>query len=204
MILVFIILGMIVLVCLIVFLLMLSTIKLEVKKLHISNLEKKLEINFILQVAISIFNRFKLIKITIDNDKIKKILQSGKIDVQKLKNNKTFNKDIIRSLKYVRPNIEYLSIEGYFATFDTVLTSSIYAILHAMIPILIASKIKGRYQNDLKFLNINQNVININLNCIISIKMVNIINIIYDLKKKGGKEKHGKSSDRRSYAYSNE
>lgn len=203
MILVFIILGIIILVCLIIFLLMLSTIRLEVKQLHISNLEKELKIDFVLQVAISIFYQFKLIKITIDNEKIKKVLQSGKIDVQKLRNNKTLNKDIIKSLKYIKPNIEYFNIEGYFATFDVVLTSSIYAILQAVLPILIASKIKGSYQNDLKFLNINQNIINMNLNCIISIKMVNIINIIYDLKK-GGKEKHGKSSNRRSYAYSNE
>lgn len=204
MILVFIILGIIIFVCLIVFLLMLSTIRLEIKQLHISNLEKELKVDFILQVAISIFNQFKLIKITIDNEKIKKVLQSGKIDVQKLRNNKTLNKDIIKNLKYIKPNIEYFNIEGYFATFNTVLTSSIYAILHAIIPILISSKMKGKYRNNIKFLNINQNIINMNLNCIISIKMVNIINIIYDLKKKGGKEKYGKSSNRRAYAYSNE
>lgn len=203
MILVFIILGSIILVCLIAFLLMLSTIKLEINRLHISNLENNLKIDFVLQVAISFLNQFKLVKVTIDNEKINKMLQSGKIDVQKLKDNKNFNKDVIKSLKYIRPNIEYFNIEGYFATFNTVLTSSIYAILQAIIPILIGSKMRGIYQNDLKFLNINQNVININLNCIISIKMVNIINIIYDLKK-GGKEKHGKSSDRRTYAYSNE
>ena len=56
---------------------------------------------------------------------------------------------------------------------------------------------------DIEFLNINENKININLNCIISIKMVNIINMLHYLKKKGGKY-NGKSSDRRSYAYSNE
>ena len=52
-------------------------------------------------------------------------------------------------------------------------------------------------------LNINQNKININLNCIISVKMVNIINILHYLKEKGGNN-NGKSSNRRAYAYSNE
>lgn len=204
MILVFIILGIIILICLVAFLLMLSTIKLEVKKLYISNLEKELQVDFVLQIALAVFNKIRLIKMTIDNDKVKKILKSGKIDVQKLKDNRALNKDVMKSLKYVKPNIEYLNIEGYFATFNTVFTSSIYGILHAILPILIAPKLKGKYQNDLKFLNLNQNIININLSCIISIKMVNIINIIYDLKKKGGRGKYGKSSDRRSYAYSNE
>lgn len=204
MILVFIILGIIIFVCLLVFFLLLSTIKVELKKLHITNIEKKLQVDFVLQIAISVLNKFKLINITIDNDKIEKLLKSGKINLERLKDNKTFNKDNIKSLKYLNPHIEYLNIEGYFATFNTVLTSSIYAILHAIIPILTSSKMKGKYRNNIKFLNINQNVINININCIISIKMVNIINVIYDLKKKGGKEKYGKSSNRRAYAYSNE
>lgn len=204
MILVFIILGIIIFVCLLVFFLLLSTIKVELKKLHITNIEKKLQVDFVLQIAISVLNKFKLINITIDNDKIEKLLKSGKINLERLKDNKTFNKDNIKSLKYLNSHIEYLNIEGYFATFNTVLTSSIYAILHAIIPILISSKMKGKYRNNIKFLNINQNVINININCIISIKMVNIINVIYDLKKKGGKEKYGKSSNRRAYAYSNE
>ena len=76
-------------------------------------------------------------------------------------------------------------------------------IIDSVIPILIAPKTKGKYISNIEFININENKININLSCIISVKMVNIINILHCFKKKGGKN-NGKSSDRRSYAYSNE
>ena len=100
--------------------------------------------------------------------------------------------------------IENLNITGYFSTFNNVLSGIIFSISNALIPILISKKINGKYNNDVSFLNQNQNIINISINCIISIKTVNIINTLYLLKKKGGSDKYGKSSDRRSYAYSNE
>ena len=47
------------------------------------------------------------------------------------------------------------------------------------IPILIAKKMKGIYCNHLKFVNTNENYINVSLNCIFSVKMVNIINMLH-------------------------
>ena len=203
MILVFIILGIIIFIALMMFVLILSNIKLKIKKLHISNTNKKLETDFIINIDIYLFNKFKFISITIDNDKVSNLLNSGKLDLNKLKYNKVANKDIIKSLKYVEFKIEYFKLEGNFATFNTVLSSGIYAIMHAVIPIIIAPKVDGKYINNIQFLNVNENIININLNCIFSLKIVNIINILHYLKKKGGKN-NGKSSYRRSYAYSNE
>ena len=206
MILVFIILGIIIFLYLIMFVLTLSNIKLEIKKLHMSNVNKKrkIEVKFILNISISFLNKINLLKFTIDNIKINNLLSSGKLDMQKLKVGKDINKDIVNQLKNSDFKIEYLKLEGYFATFDTVITSSIFAIAHAIIPILIARKNNGKYINNIEFLNINENVINLGLNCIISIKMVNIINILRYLTKKGGNKNYGKSSYRRPYAYSNE
>lgn len=204
MILVFIILGIIIFISLIILVLILSNIKLEVKKLHISNEQKELNIDFVLNIALYFLNKLKFINITIDDEKIRDWFKKGKIDIQKLKDNKEVNKEALKILKYIDFKVEYFKLEGYFATFNTVLSSSIYAILQAIIPIIIAPRINGKYINNVKFFNINQNVININLNCIISVKMVNIINVLHYLKKKGGKDNNGKSSDRRSYAYCNE
>ena len=58
-------------------------------------------------------------------------------------------------------------------------------------------------RDNIEVLNTNENKININLSCIISVKMVNIINILHYLKKKGGTN-NGKSSNRKSYAHCNE
>jgi len=205
MILVFIILGIIILISLTMFLFILSNLKLEIKKLHISNnnVDKKLKADFVLNIGVYWFNRIKVINFTIDNYKISNLLKAGKIDLKKLKNNKAANKDILKALKDNEFEIEYLKLEGYFATFNPVLSSIIFAFINAIIPIAIATKINGKYINRIELLNINENVINLSLNCIISLKIVNIINILHYLKKKGGKN-NGKSSDRRSYAYSNE
>ena len=206
MILVFIILGIIIFIYLTMFILILSNIRLEVKKLHISNVneKRKIELKFILNISISFLNKINLLKFTVDNIKINNLLSSGKIDMQKFKLGEEINEDIIKELKASNFKIEYLKLDGYFATFDTVLTSSIFAMIHAIVPILISRKINGKYINHIEFLNINENVINLGLNCIISIKMVNIINILRYITKKGGNKNNGKSSYRRSYAYSNE
>ena len=203
MILVLIFLGIIIVVSLSMLIFKLSSAKLEIKKLHILNEEGKLKVEFVLDIGIYFLNKIQLIKFTIDNYKIQNLLQSGKLDINKFRQNEAINIDVLKSLKYHDFTIEYFKIEGYFSTFDAVLSSWIYAFINSIIPILIARRINGKYINELQFLNINQNIININLNCIISVKMVNIINILHYLKKKGGKNNNGKSSDRRSYAYCN-
>lgn len=204
MILVFIVLGIIIFIALSMLFFTLSNVKLEIKELHISNIENKLNFDFILNIGVFLFNKFKIINFTIDNLKISNLLQSGKLDMKKIIDNKAANSDIIEIFKSNHYNIEYFKLEGYFATFNPVLSAVIFATINAIIPLFIARKINGKYINTIEFLNINENIINLNLNCIINLKIVNIINILHYLKKKGGKENNGKSSDRRSYAYSNE
>ena len=203
MILVFIILGIIIFITLSILIFSLSNAKLEIKKLHIFNTESNLKVDFVLNIGIYLLNKIKLVNFTIDNYKASNLLKSGKLDINRFKQSNSINKDIIKSLKKEDFIIEYFKLEGYFGLFNTVLSSVIYGIINAVIPILIANKLEGRYINNIKFLNVNENKININLSCIISIKMVNIINILHYLKKKGGNN-NGKSSYRRSYAYSNE
>ena len=203
MILVFIILGIIILISLSMLIFSLTNAKLEIKKLHISKAKEKLKIDFVINIGIYFLNKIKIINFTIDNYKASNLLKSGKIDIAKFKQNNSINKDIIKSLEFRDFTIEYLKLEGYFGLFNTVLSAFIYGIINAIIPILIAKKLEGTYINNIEFLSINENKININLNCIISIKMVNIINILHYLKKKGGNN-NGESSYRRSYAYSNE
>ena len=204
MILVFIILGLVILISVSMLVFKLSNAKLEIKKLHISNIEDKLKVDFVLNIGIYFLNKIQLLKFTIDNYKIQNLLQNGKIDFNKFKQNKAINTDVLKSLKYNDFQIEYFKVEGYFSTFNSVLSVWIYTFIQAIIPILIAKRVEGKYINELHCFNVNENKININLNCIISVKMVNIINILHYLKKKGGNENNGKSSYRKSYVYSNE
>ncbi len=205
MILVFIFLTILILASLTMLLLALSNIQIELKQLHISNIKGKLKLKVILNLSILLFNRVKILKITIDNKKIIKILKSGKVNFSNVNISKESKKIIKKFLKSDAVMIETLNINGYFSTFNNVLSGIIFSISNALIPILISKKLESsRYNNNVSFLNQNQNIINISINCIISIKIVNIINTLYLLKKKGGSDKYGKSSNRRSYAYSNE
>lgn len=205
MILVFIFLTILILASLTMLLLALSNIQIELKQLHISNIKGKLKLKVILNLSILLFNRVKILKISIDNKKIIKILKSGKVNFSNVNISKESKKIIKKFLKSDAVMIETLNINGYFSTFNNVLSGIIFSISNALIPILISKKLEGsRYNNNVSFLNQNQNIINISINCIISIKIVNIINTLYLLKKKGGSDKYGKSSNRRSYAYSNE
>lgn len=203
MILVFIILATIILLILVTFILMLSNLKLDIKELHISNIKGTLKVDFVLNIETYFLNKIKIMKYTIDNHKVSNLLKLSKLALNKFKVNNVINRDIKTILKNVDFTIEYFKLEGEFSTFDIVLSAWIYGITNAVIPMIIARKLEGRYINNIDFLKINKNKLNINLSCIINVKMVNIINILQYLKKKG-RENNGKSSYRRSYAYSNE
>ena len=68
MILVFVVLGLIILITLSMLIFKLSNAKLEIKKLHISNEEEKVIVDFVLNIGIYFLNKLRIIKFTIDNN----------------------------------------------------------------------------------------------------------------------------------------
>ncbi len=102
MILVFIFLVMLILISFAMLLLALSNIQIELKQLHISNNKGKLKFKVILNLSIILFNRLKIIKLSIDNKKIIKILKSGKINFT----NVNISKENIKDYFY-KTNIEH-------------------------------------------------------------------------------------------------
>lgn len=213
MILVFCILGMIIFICFINLILILSNVKLKIENLHIFNTDGKVKIEVLIIISIYLLNRVKILNIKIDKDKLINKLKLKDLNLQKIREDSRKNKQVFKNIAKLDYKIEYLRIEGYFGTFNAVLSSNIFLFIHSVLPILIAKKINGKYINNLKFLELNQNAINVNLNCIISTKIVNIINILHlnnkylksiVTQKKGGIDKHGRTSYRRVNAYSNE
>ena len=154
MILVFIFLTILILASLTMLLLALSNIQIELKQLHISNIKGKLKLKVILNLSILLFNRVKILKITIDNKKIIKILKSGKVNFSNVNISKESKKIIKKFLKSDAVMIETLNINGYFSTFNNVLSGIIFSISNALIPILISKKLESsRYNNNVSFLN---------------------------------------------------
>ena len=208
MILVFLLLGFIILLALIAYILLLSSIKVKVTKLHILKSDNEFELKLISKLGLYLFGKIRLLELTIDDNRLKKMYRSGKINIQKLKDNSKLNKDTLKLLRKVNFIIEEFHLQGYIGTESAGVTALISGMINALIPILISKRIneyqKEKYHYQLDTIYINQNIVNLDFNCIISIKMVHIINVIYILLRKGSVKKNERTSNRRAYAYSHE
>lgn len=204
MILVFIVLGFIIVITGFIFVLLLSCVQLNVETLHIKKEQKTIHVKLKIIFSLLFLNRLPYFQITITHQKIRKWMQEKKIDIQALRKKNTKPLKYILYFKDLDFQIKDFKLTGYFETFEPILTSYLYTFLQALIPILFARNIVGKYSNQLQMIHANENKVNIELRCIISLRLVNIINTIYEIKKKGGTKKNGKSSDRKSYAYSYE
>ena len=203
MILVFLLLGLLAIIALIMLILSMSSIKIKIEKLHISNVSQKLKIMFISKVSIFMFNKFKLFEIKIDKQKIRNIFKNKRLDIKKLREN-----DIIKIIKNYKIYMERLNIEGYLGLEDAAYTSYIISFINTIIPLALSKRIykynQKRYKYIITPVYTNQNIVNLEINCIISIKIVHIINILFKLLKKGRVKKYERTSNRRTYAYSHE
>lgn len=149
--------------------------------------------------------KIKLFSIKINDNKTKKILEKDYIK-EKIKNTKKLNKyqskekiDIAkRALKNLIKEIKIKSfnLKICIDTKNVILTSYLIAIISTIIPNIIRNNIEKFNSENHSFkvspLYKNQNYIYVKFNCIISIKVVHIINMF---KVMGGK-KNERSSNR--------
>ena len=111
--------------------------------------------------------------------------------------------DVLKNLKII---FEELNLKVEIGTENSALTSIIFGIVSGIIPFVLRNQIKNieKQKIDIKPIYLNQNLLNIELNCIFNIKMIHIIYVMYILNKKRRDEKYVRTSNRRSYAYSYE
>ena len=202
----FIILGLFFLFHLIIILFYLSTLEIEVKNINYDSLQK--ENNFLIFVRLKLLNKLTWAKIKIDNKGMekykeinKKLLSKITIDLRKeILESKNLIK--IEKLDFVLKKIN-LKIE--LNLFEPMLTALTCGIISTILSIILAKKIeeytkeKCNYKIEPIFSNNPQ--LKLYLNCIISIKMVHIINTVYMLFKKGSEKDGKQASNRRTYAY---
>lgn len=177
-------------------------IKLEIENLKISfpNLKNKLTNNDSkVSLKIYILKKIKIAKIDLKkvdlkNEKLKNQLKGTK-----------FNLDMIEFLKNVKYIVEKLNLKCNIGFENAAMTAVTVGIIYIIIPNILKRRIQNteNIEYKIKPLYNYRNILNIELDSIISIKMRNIIDIITFIKK-GRVNENGRSSDRRSYAYSNE
>ena len=177
-------------------------IKLEIENLKISfpklknkltNNESKVSLKIYILKKIKIAE-IDLKKVDLKNEKLKNQLKGTK-----------FNLDMIEFLKNVKYIVEKLNFKCNIGFENAAMTAVTVGIIYIIIPNLLKHRIQNteNIEYKIKPLYNYRNILNIELDSIISIKMRNIIDIITFIKK-GRVNENGRSSDRRSYAYSNE
>ena len=210
MILVLILLGILVLLITIITLIMASTLHIQIKNLSVSNMEPKNTNEYAIIFSLYLGNKIKWIWFRLNDKKVRKMyskMQLEKLDFKKFR--KDFKVKDLKELPKLQPKISYLNLDANLGVISPVTTSflvaTIASIISIALPYLAKNLKKERYIYNIKPLYYNKNLYKINLNCIIEIKMVHIINIIFIFIKKGRKKnEQSTTSNRKPYAYSYE
>ena len=210
MVLVLILLGIFILLIITLILIILSTLHIQIKNLSVSNMEPKNKNEYSIIFSLYLGNKIKWIWFRLNDKKVRKIyskMQLEKLDFKKFR--KDFKVKDLKELPKLQPKISYLNLDANLGFISPITTSfliaTIASIISIALPYLAKSIKKERYIYNIKPLYYNKNLYKINLNCIIEIKMVHIINIIYMLLKKGRKKNEcSTTSNRKPYAYSYE
>ncbi len=200
--------GILGLILLLLFLLITSTIKLNVEKVNISNYENgfkknKLVKEFRIYVELHLFGKIKIAKIKISKKLIEKI--NEKNNIKDLKKDVELAKkvNIFEVLKLLKPKLEKLNLITEIGTEDVMITVFLVTFISTIVSCICRSASQEKVKFNIMPLYKFGNSINFKLNCIINVKMVHIIYVIYILLKKG-MIKNERTSNRRSYDYSYE
>ena len=191
--------------------LLLSTLKINLKNLKVKLAENKTKIYYEFYISLNLFNKIKFLQIKLDKEKLQKMKIKNKLkpeQIEKIKQ-KVLNKEKLPEIiKKLKINISQFNLRVEIDTKNVIVTTGLVAIFSILISNILSRLIKINKKNDYKYkimpLYINQNILKIDFNCIINVKMVHIIYIIYILLKIRRDDKNERTSNRRSYDYSYE
>lgn len=210
-----------------------SSIRISIINLEIDTDNKDIISDYQVEVDIFFFKKIRIMKFTVNKKKVKK-LQNSKF-IKRISNinfgrvtkrlekrlqdkvmldYKNFNiLNFVKILsKEIKPEILRFKLNLKIGVEDIMVTTYAIPIISTLISFILRLTVK-----DVKLKNkkreyyykiepiYNKNIINLRLNCIINVKIVHIINIIYIfLIKKRRSDKYERASYRRSYGYSHE
>lgn len=208
MILVFVLLGFIIFILFIACLILFSTLKIRVQNLEVSNIPVKQNAKYNIIISLHLFNHIKWLKISFNENKVKKMLvkmPNLKVDFKKMEQD--FKIEDLKAFTKLHPQISLLDLQAEIGVESPVVTAFMVAIISSIIAIILphVAKTSSKYEYTITPIYQNKNLYKIGFNCIIELKMVHIINVIYILLKKGKRDKNERTtSNRKSYGYSYE
>lgn len=193
----------------------LSRITISIQNLKKSNYDKKTiekhEKNFYVAITIYLFGFIKIFRKKIEEQKIDKLIEKEKqkdFDIPILKQYIPTLKDLKQVLKTLNIQLEKLSLLFEIGVEDAMITSFLIPLFSTafsfVLPFLVKKKKRKSYFYQIKPLYNGQSQYKIELDCIFSIKMVHIIYMMYQIMRRRESDKHGRTSNRRTYEYSYE
>ena len=164
--------------------------------------------NFKIIIFLYIFNRLRIFKSIIDRNKLENLQLKNKIkkfNITKVEFSR-FDKENIKKINKYKPKVKYADVILDIGIEDAALTAFVVAFISSILGILLNNTLQKTIGS--KFIVnpifANKNLLNLELNCIIELKLIHIIYIIYILNQKRRDDKNVRTSNRRSYGYSYE
>ena len=200
-----------IIVILINIILILSKIQIQIRNVHFdsSKTKRKLNKNYKIIIIVYILGKIPILKINITQSKLEKLKIKEKVrqaEIDIIQNKKKIDKELFKELKKIEIQIKYWNLQLVLGTEDAKITALIVAYLSIILGIYLSQKI-SKHENQkfsIRPAYIGQNILNLIFEGIFEIKTVNIINIIWNLKKKERRNENERTSNRRSYDYSYE
>ena len=187
-------------------------IKFEIQNLKISTNEKPhLNKKYQIKIVIYTLGFIPILKIKLNNQKIKKIINNQKIkekikqqETKIIENKANIDKELITSLKNIKTEVKEINLKIRIGTENASLTAFTIPVISTFIAMFLSKQIK-KYNDKQVFLvepvYLDKNLLNIEISSIFQIKMIHIINTICIVNKKRRDDKNERTSNRRSYDY---
>ena len=176
-----------------------TQIKIEVQEFKVSNIDKiKLEYDYSVYIKLYAFGILKYFQAKIDKDKMKNSKMFKNLDIKKINN--PFEKSKI-SIQNIKPKIERINLNVKVGSESVILTSVAVLLISTAVSYLLKYTVEKFDSKKQKFkiepIYLNKNLVDLKINCIIKLKMVHIINVIYIVLKKRGELGNERTSNRR-------
>lgn len=177
----------IMIISIIILLLIFSRIIIEIKELELIN-SKVAEFKIV--VSLKLLNRIKWLKFTIDKQKIAKLKSNTKMKFwNKLLNTKKINQFKNKNLRKITNELKKVELRSVkmkliVGTENPAITALIVGTVSSFLSVILA-KITKTPRYNINPIYINKNYLYLSINCIITVKMVHIMNIIKAIKMKG-------------------
>ena len=172
------------------FVIIFSTLKIEIKNFKISNLEKSKENTFIYEIIISleILNKLKYFSLNLNAKKIRKITLKMHLDKTKLKElEREISLSDIKEITNIKPKISYMDLQLKLGIEDILATTYAVPIISTLISILLPLLVEKENLKNIKYeikpmYNMG-NMYDINLDIGIKVKILKVLNTAYRIYK---------------------